>query len=102
MRMQRLAIALTAINLVLLVMLLLASAQGRFTAAQPAVEVLRGRTLELVDEHGVVRARLGVKQPSTVVELDLFDRNGVNHVKLGAGDGGSGLLLTDEVTGTSS
>ena len=57
------------------------------------------RALEVVDEHGVVRARLGVKLPSTGVELDLFDRKGIIHVKLGAGDNGSGLLLTDEITG---
>jgi len=56
----------------------------------------------LVDERGVVRARLGVKAPSTVVELDLFDKNGINHVKLGAGDSGSGLLLTDEATDSAS
>jgi hypothetical protein len=99
MKLQQLAIALTVVNLVLL---LFTMTQVRLTTAQTVTPILRGRTLELVDERGVVRARLGVKEPSTVVELDLFDKNGINHVKLGAGDSGSGLLLTDETTDSAS
>ena len=99
MKLQQLAIALTVVNLVLL---LFTMTQVRSTTAQTVTPILRGRTLELVDERGVVRARLGVKEPSTVVELDLFDKNGINHVKLGAGDSGSGLLLTDEATDSAS
>jgi hypothetical protein len=55
---------------------------------------LRTSALEIVDERGVVRARLGVKG-SDVIELDLFDRQGTIRVKLGAGDGGSGLVMGD-------
>jgi len=66
MKIQRLAIALIAINLVLLVLLVLVSAQARSTRAQSVSETIRGRVLELVDERGVVRARLGVKTPSSV------------------------------------
>lgn len=96
MKMQRLAISLTAINLVIL---LLTVAQARFTpAAQQVTAILRGSALELVDERGVVRARLGIKGSNGPIELDLFDRSGINHVKLGAGEDGSGLLLTDEGT----
>lgn len=95
MKIQRLAIVLTAINLMLLVFV---SAQARSTKTQTASEILRGRVLELVDERGVVRARLGVKTPSSVIELDLFDKNGVNRVKFGAGETGSGLVLFDETT----
>ena len=93
MKIPRLAIGLAAINVVLLILTIV---QARSVTAQPAASVLRGRTLELVDERGVVRARLGVKEPSTVVELDLFDKNGIIHVKLGTGEDGSGLVLTDE------
>ena len=96
MKIQRLAIALIAINLVLLVLLVLVSAQARSTRAQSVSETIRGRVLELVDERGVVRARLGVKTPSSVIELDLFDKNGINRVKFGAGETGSGLVLFDE------
>jgi hypothetical protein len=50
--------------------------------------------LEIVDERGVVRARLGLKG-SDVIELDLFDRQGTIRVKLGAGSDGSGLVMGD-------
>ena len=99
MMLQRLGMALTAINLVLL---LFTATQGRITAAQTVTEILRGRALELVDERGVVRARLGVKGSNGPIELDLFDQSGINHVKLGAGEDGSGLLLTDEVRDSAS
>jgi len=92
---QRFPVALTAINLVVL---LLTVAQVRSMAAQTVTEVLRGRVLELVDERGVVRARLGIKGSDGPIELDLFDKRGINHVKLGGGEDGSGLLLTDEAT----
>lgn len=57
---------------------------------QTVAPILRASTLELVDERNVVRARLGVKG-SDVIELDLFDKDGINHVKLGAANKGSGL-----------
>ncbi len=93
MKLQRLGMVLTGINLVLLVLNVV---QTRSATAQTTVPILRGRTLELIDERGVVRARLGVKGSDGPIELDLFDRSGINHVKLGAGEDGSGLLLTDE------
>ncbi len=99
MKMQRLAIALTAINFVLL---LLTLAQARSTtAAQEVPAVLRGRALELVDERGVVRARLGVKGPDGPIELDLFEKRGIIRVKLGADEDGSGLVLSEGGTSAS-
>lgn len=86
MKTQRLVMALTAINLALLV----------FTvSAQNAAAVLRASAFELVDERGVVRARLGIKGSGTA-ELDLFDRTGTIRVKLGADQNGSGLVLADD------
>lgn len=58
MKTQRLAIALTVVNLVLL---LFTMTQVRSTTAQTVTPILRGRALEVVDERGVVRARLGMK-----------------------------------------
>src|SRR5207247_10781190 len=87
MKTQRLAIALTAINLVLLLLNLV---QARSTTAQTVTPILRARALELVDERNVVRVRLNVKES----ELNLFDRSGIIRVKLGAGDDGSGLVLS--------
>ena len=53
MRIQRIAIGLTVINLLLFMFLL---AQIRRTTAQNVVPVLRGRALEIVDGQGRVRA----------------------------------------------
>lgn len=92
-RVERLAITLTLVNVLFLVF---SVTQARSVAAQNVASILRGRALELIDERGVVRARLGVKVPSDVIELDLFDKDGVIHVKLGTGSEGSGLVLTDE------
>lgn len=94
MKTQRVAIALTALNLVLL---FLAVAQAEPTAAQADPSILRGRALELVDARGQVRSRIDV-EPSGEVVLRLLDENGTIRVKLGADESGSGLVLTDEAT----
>jgi hypothetical protein len=94
MRVQRLALTLTAINLVLLLLIL---GQTWPTTAQSVAPILRGRMLELVEDRGQVRSRLSVESDGAVV-FRLFDRNGTIRVKLGAGEDGSGLLLADEAT----
>src|SRR5262245_13443261 len=90
MSMQRLAVALTGTNLILLLALL-----GH--GGPPAAQTLRGRTLELVDDRGQVRSRLDVESDGEVVP-SLLDRRGTIRVKLGAGEHGSGLVLLDETT----
>ena len=108
MKSERLATGLTALNLVVLLFVLgwgprYATAvaatppQVRPSPAAEVVPVLRGRALELVDEAGQVRSRINVEQDGEVV-LRLIDRKGTIRVKLGAGEGGSGLLLLDEAT----
>jgi hypothetical protein len=77
---------LLALNLVFLVFAV---------SAQTSAPVMRVSALEIVDERGVVRARLGIKG-GTTAELDLFDRTGTIRVKLGAGERGSGLVLADD------
>jgi len=94
MKTQRLAWALVAINLVLLLIVL---GQGGPLTAQPDLSILRGRSFELVDERGRVRSRLNVESDGTVA-FRLIDRNGTIRVKLAAGEDGSGLLLLDEAT----
>ena len=96
MKTQRFAVVLTMVNLVLL--LLSAGWTGR-AASQTVQPVLRGRSLELVGDNGVIRTRLEVKPEGTVL-LQLFDENGIIRVKLGAGEHGSGLLLSDETNAT--
>ena len=88
MKLQRLALVLSVVNLVLLVL---------WTRGGASAPALRARTVELVDAAGVVRSRLGV-EPDGEVVFRLFDENGTIRVKLGAGDDGSGLVLLDEET----
>lgn len=96
MKIQRLAVALTAVNLVLL--LLSAGWTGR-AVSQTVEPVVRARALELLGDDGVIRTRLEVKPEGTVL-LQLFDEDGIIRVKLGAGRHGSGLLLSDESNAT--
>jgi hypothetical protein len=102
MKIQRLSIVLTVINLLLLTFSL---AQFHPTEAQGVAPVLRGRALEIVDKEGRVRASINVHPagpsvpvpdgkiyPETVI-LRLIDPNGRPSVKLGASEQGSGLGL---------
>jgi hypothetical protein len=89
----RMAIGLTAVNLVLLL--------GALTQARPGTqatqEVVRARALELVDQRGRIRGRLNVESSGEVV-FRLLDQNGTIRVKLGAATDGSGLLLANDAT----
>lgn len=101
MKMQRVLIALTAVNLGLLLFLL---AQIRPPEAHSVEPVLRGRALEIVDDQGRVRASIkvhpagtanGISYPTTVI-LRLSDPKGRPPVKLWADEQGAGLLLMSE------
>ena len=94
MRIYRIAVAVTAINLALLLALL---AHARASAQEGTAPVLRGRVLELVDERGQMRARLNVESSGEVV-FRLLDQKGTIRVKLGASGDGSGLLLANDAT----
>ena len=105
MKIQRIAIGLTVINLLLLMFLL---AQIRRTTAQDVVPVLRGRALEIVDGQGRVRAEILVHGPETVggklyPETTLFrmaDPKSGPVVKLTASEEGSALGLSDDSQGS--
>ena len=100
------AMALTLINLVLAIFLI---AQLRPVSAQQKQNtpgVLRGRSLELIDNSGKVRATIQI-QPASVVNgksyaqnviLRLIDTHGKPLVKLGAGEDGTGGLYIDDGT----
>jgi len=94
MNIQRLVVALTVANLLLL---LLTATQAGSMSREVATPILRAHLLELVDDHGQVRSRLEVK-PGGEVLLQLFDQKGIIKVKLGAGESGSGMFLADETT----
>jgi len=101
MNMQRLAVALTLVNLALSAFLLV-----RTPAAVQDARVLRGRSLEITDEQGRVRASITVHPanptftmpdgskgyPETVM-FRLIDPNGRPAVKLGGSEEGAGLGL---------
>ena len=101
MKTQRLLIALTVVNLGLLVFAL---AQMRPAVAQDVAPVLRARALEIVDQQGRVRASIVLHPPQTVggqpypetVMLRLIDQHGRPAVKLGASERGAGLGLAGD------
>jgi len=101
MRTQPYLFALSILNLVVLAFLLL-SRTGPAMASSRS-DVLRGRALEIIDDHGRVRASIklheagtfkptGKKIPETVM-LRLIDSEGRPEVKIGALVEGGGLSL---------
>ena len=110
MKTQRFLTLLTAVNLSILFYQLVQPRPG--VAATPDVPaVLRGRSLEIVDERGRVRASLSVlpedpkvrwkgkPYPETVL-LRLITADGRPNVKLGASRMGAGLLIGGELNPT--
>ena len=110
MKSQRLLIALTALNLGLLVFLL-AQLEVRvlgFRFLGPAEvhaagSVLRGHALEITDDEGRTRASIKIYQASVLpdgttypeaVLLRLINSQGRPNVKLAATEDGSGLVLS--------
>jgi hypothetical protein len=106
MNIQRLLIVLTVVNMALLAFSL---AQSRTVAAQDVAPVLRGRALQIVDDHGRVRASIavlpanpGVRMPDgttgdpETVLLRLISPGSGPHVKLATTEDGSALVLGGE------
>jgi hypothetical protein len=99
MRIQRFLVLLTLVNLVVLVFN--ASAM-RAASAQGVTPVLRGRSLEIVDEQGRVRASLAVlpagtsahgdRYPETVL-LRLITERGRPSVKISTSEEAAGMSL---------
>lgn len=95
MNQNRIALALTLINFILLIFIL---GQGRMVNTQTVPDVLRVRTFQLVDENGEVRAQLNVSDPDGEVVFRLMDQQGTIRVKLGASEDGSALVLLNDLT----
>ena len=104
MKTQRIALALTLINLGLMMFLL---AQSRRVAADDVAPVLRGRALEIVDAQGRIRAQILVHGPETVnnklypetVLFRMADPKSGPVVKLTAAANGAALGLSDDADG---
>ena len=62
-----------------------------------AVDTVRVRVFELVDDRGRVRSRINVEDGGEVV-FRLFDQEGTIRVKLGGGKDGSGMVLLNDAT----
>ena len=105
MKTQRLLVSLTVINLGLLTFQLV---RALLPFAQEAAPILRGRSLEIIDDRGRLRAAIkvlpldpaqkmadGTPYPETVI-LRLIDPNGRPSVKLTASVLGAGLGLGGE------
>jgi hypothetical protein len=120
MKIQRLLIALTIINLGLAIFLLAqirradaGSVEARGVEAASPAPVLRGSALEIVDDQGRVRASIKIHPgdakfkwpdgrtgyPETVM-FRLIDPNGRPEVKIGASVQGGGLGLVGETDST--
>jgi hypothetical protein len=120
MKIQRLLIGLTVVNLGLTLFLLsqihrvdAGSVDAPVMGADSVAPVLRGRQLEIVDEQGRVRASIKIHPadpnfkmpdgktgyPETVM-FRLIDPNGRPEVKLGASVQGGGLGLIGETDTT--
>ena len=97
MKIQRFLVVLTLVNLVVLIFALAAM---RPAVAQGVTPVLRGRSLEIVDDQGRVRASLSVlpagtsahgdRYPETVL-LRLITERGRPSVKIGASEEAAGV-----------
>jgi hypothetical protein len=101
MKIQRVAIGLTIVNLVLLVFLL---AQTYRTHAGEVAPVLRGRGLQIVDEQERIRAEILVHGPETVngktypdtVLFRMATPQRAPLMKLTVSENGSALGLSDD------
>ena len=100
-----LALMLTVINFVLLFCLLGQNNPVGAVDVPPVAPMLRGRGLEIVDEHGKLRAQLVVLPASTTkdgqkysetVLLRLIDPNGRPGVKIGGSAEESGISLAGD------
>ena len=105
--MQHIAIAVTIVNLVLVIVLL---TKINPVAAQPGenkLQVIRGSGLEIIDKTGKLRASMtfhestiqnGITYPAGIL-LRLIDSKGQPCVKIEASEDGGGLSFSNEAQG---
>ncbi len=94
MAMQRIAVVLTGVNVILLLGTLF---WARPTFAQTTSSLVRAQAIELVDAQGRPRAQLNVEASGEAV-FRMRDATGTIRVKLGASESGSAIVLLDEST----
>ena len=95
MNLPRAAVALSILNLVVLVFLL--TQTGTTSAQTDVLPLVSAKALEIVDEGGKVRAQIKVESNGEVI-FRLRDSEGTIRSKYGADERGSALLLMDDRT----
>jgi len=107
MKMQPIAIAVTIINLLLMVVLLTKINPATAQKEQNKLQVLRGTGLEIMDKQGKIRASIsfhevvvkdGVTYPAGIL-LRLINSKGQPSVKIDASEDGGGLAFSNESQG---
>ena len=106
MKTQRFVVGLTVLNLLILAYTLLRASPAASAEVAP---VLRGRGLEIVDDHGRVRAMIKVFPPDPTAKmpdgttgypetvlLRLINSKGAPNVKIAATEDGSAVSLAGE------
>lgn len=105
--MQSIAVALTMINLLLMIFLLAKINPATAQKEQDKLPTLRGSGLEIMDKQGKLRASIsfhepvvqnGVTYPAGVL-LRLINTKGQPSVKIGAAEDGGGLSFSNESQG---
>lgn len=107
MKIQRIAIAITVVNLLLMVVLLTRISPVTAQKEQAKSQMLRGNGLEITDNQGRTRASIsfhdavvkdGVTYPAGVL-FRLINTNGQPSVKIEASEDGGGLSFSNELQG---
>jgi hypothetical protein len=107
MKMQPIAVAVTIINLLLMVLLLAKINPATAQKEQDKLPMLRGSGLQIMDKQGKVRASIsfheavvqdGVTYPAGVL-LRLINSKGQPSVKIDASEDGGGLSFANESQG---
>lgn len=107
MKIQRIAIAVTVINFVLLIVLFTRMNPATAQREQNKLQVLRGSGLEIVDSLGKIRASITFHEPeerdgvtySGGILLRLINSKGQPSVKIDASEDGGGLSFSNESQG---
>lgn len=107
MKIQRIAIAITVVNLLLMVVLLTKMNPATAQKEQDKLQVLRGSGLEITDQQGRLRASItfhepvekdGLTYPGGIL-LRLINSKGQPSVKIDASEDGGGLSFSNESDG---
>jgi len=107
MKMQRIAVMLTVINLVIMTILLAQLLPAKAQQVKQSPAMLRGRGLEIVDSLGRLRATITMQQPATVggktyaggILFRLIDSKGEPVIKIMAAEDGGSMSLANEKQG---